>query len=182
MQSIGFKEWAMVCEAFARGRQSIIVRKGGIAEGSAGFSFKHDEFYLFPTWFHEQSEKVRPTDILFPNQPVGEIEIQCRVRLECARVVTSWAVAEALAPSHILRSEVVRERFDYETTPGVHVALVRAFRLLPVWRFPDEKRFAGCRSWVNLPDVPPETRLEPVLSEDDHARRREQSFAILGEG
>ena len=182
MQSIGFKEWAMVCEAFARGRQSIVVRKGGIAEGSAGFSFRHHDFYLFPTWFHEQSGKVRTTDILIPEKPAGEIEIRCLARLECARVVTSWPVAEALAPLHILRSEVVRDRFDYDAAPGVHVALVRAFRLLPAWKFPDEKRFGGCRSWVNLPDPPPEIRLEPVLSEADHDKRREEFFGILGEG
>ena len=181
MQSIGFKEWAVVCDAFARGRQSIIVRKGGIAEGSAGFSFRHQEFYLFPTWFHEQADKVRTTHIHIPPQPAGEIEIQSLARLEYARVVTSWPVAEALAPLHILRSEVVRDRFDYEADPGVHVALVRAFRLVPAWEFPNEKRFGGCRSWVNLPDPPCEVRLEAVLSEIEHDKRRREFFAILGE-
>ena len=52
MESVGFKEWAVVCEAMGRGRQSIILRKGGIAEGREGFSFKYPEFFLFPTWFH----------------------------------------------------------------------------------------------------------------------------------
>jgi hypothetical protein len=33
MESVGFKEWAIVGEALGRGRQSIILRKGGIAEG-----------------------------------------------------------------------------------------------------------------------------------------------------
>ena len=33
--SIAFKEWAGVCAALAEGRQSLIVRKGGIAEGPA---------------------------------------------------------------------------------------------------------------------------------------------------
>src|SRR4029077_8093936 len=59
MESVGFKEWAVVCEALGRGRQSIILRKGGIAEGRDGFLFKHQEFFLFPTWFHEQPPKVR---------------------------------------------------------------------------------------------------------------------------
>jgi hypothetical protein len=39
MESIAFKEWAIVCEALGRGGQSIILRKGGIAEGREGFSF-----------------------------------------------------------------------------------------------------------------------------------------------
>jgi hypothetical protein len=66
MESVGFKEWAIVCEALGRGRQSIILRKGVIAEGRDGFSFRHREFFLFPTYFHEQPEKVREIDIEFP--------------------------------------------------------------------------------------------------------------------
>lgn len=172
----------MVCEALARGRQSLLLRKGGIAEGAEGFSFKHPEFYLFPTWFHEQPAKVRTTELSMPQRTAGKIEIRCLVELECARVVTSWPRAEALAPLHILRSEVVRERFEYEDAPGVHVGLVRAFRVFPAWIFPDEKRFGGCRSWVNLPEPPSAMRLEPVLSEAEHDKRRREFFAIVGEG
>ena len=54
MESIGFKEWALVCAALEQGRQSILLRKGGIAEGRTRFSFQYREFFLFPTWFHEQ--------------------------------------------------------------------------------------------------------------------------------
>jgi hypothetical protein len=57
--SIGFKEWALVCEALGNGTQSIILRKGGIAEGRDGFRFKHDEFLLFPTLYHEQLAKTK---------------------------------------------------------------------------------------------------------------------------
>ena len=179
MQSIGFKEWAVVCEALGRGRQSILVRKGGIAEGRDGFSFKHSEFFLFPTWFHEQPAKVRATDIPMPAEAVGMIEIRYWVRLEFTCVVTSWAAAEMIEPMHILRSEVVRERFDYEEAPGLHIAFVRACRVRPVWTFPAEKRFGGCRSWVDLPTPPSEIEIEPVLTDAEHKSRREQFLVAL---
>ena len=51
--------------------------------------------------------------------------------LELSSVVTSWETAAALAPFHILREEVVRERFDYDACAGIHVAFVRVFRLQP---------------------------------------------------
>mgnify|MGYP003324622683 CR=1 FL=1 len=54
-----FKEWAIVCEALGKGQQSIIFRKGGIHEGKRGFQFKHDQFFLFPTRFHEQEQNVK---------------------------------------------------------------------------------------------------------------------------
>ena len=56
---IAFKEWSLVCDALGRGEQSLILRKGGIAEGRAGFRFQHPEFLLLPTLFHEQAAKLR---------------------------------------------------------------------------------------------------------------------------
>ena len=56
MESVGFKEWAIVCEALGCGRQSMILRKGGIAKAD-GFAFRHRRFFFFPTFFHEQLEK-----------------------------------------------------------------------------------------------------------------------------
>src|SRR3954470_5459322 len=104
MQSIGFKEWAVVCEALGHGRRSVLVRKGGIAEGRDGFSFKQREFFLFPTWFHEQPAKVREVDFPFPVEPAGMMEIRSWVKVEFARAITSWPIAEALEPLHVLRS------------------------------------------------------------------------------
>ena len=179
MQTIGFKEWSVVCEALGRGRQSVLVRKGGIAEGRDGFSFKHSEFFLFPTWFHEQPAKVRASDLAIPEEPAGIIEVRHWVKVEFARVITSWPVAELLQPLHILRSEVVRERFDYEEVPGIHVAFVRAYRVTPRWTFPNEKRFGGCRSWVDLPAPPPAIHLEAALTDAKHESRREQFLALL---
>jgi hypothetical protein len=172
MESIGFKEWAVVCEALGQGRQSIILRKGGIAEGAAGFSFQHRAFFLFPTWFHEQPEKVRAHGLKIPAPPEAEIEIRYFARLEQARIITSWPMAEALAPLHILKPEVVRERFEYDEAPGIHLALVRVFRLATPWKLPNEKKFGGCRSWVPLPEPPVNFQLEPVLSDAEHERVR----------
>jgi hypothetical protein len=194
MESVGFKEWAIVCEALGRGAQSIILRKGGIAEGREGFSFRHREFFLFPTWFHEQPGKVRKAcparppwrersrriDLEFPelnadksagwtDSSRGEIDIKYFARLESSHVITSWRIAEALEPFHILEPDVVRERFEYDRAPGLHVALVRIFRIQPAWTIANEKKYGGCRSWVKLPEPPAELRCEPVLTEAEHA-------------
>ena|SRR5438105_1712258 len=182
MESIGFKEWAIVCRALGSGEQSIIPRKGGLAEGGEGFSFQHREFFLFPTYFHEQVSKVRQPGVDLPEPRPGGIEINFFAKLEIGRVISSWAVAAGLEHLHILQTEVVRERFEYEQTTGLHVAFVRIFRITPAWIFPDEKRFGGCRSWVNLPRPPADLRLEPVLSETEHERRKKEFLEIVGDG
>ena len=162
MEPVGFKEWALVCAALGAGRQSVIIRKGGLAEGRDGFAFQHREFFLFPTFFHEQLARVRLFAPALPEPPPNEIEIRYFVRIEEARIMTDWAEVRALEPLHILRESVVRQRFDYGKTPGVHVAFVRTFQLDPVWRFPDAKAYGGCRSWVGLSEPPAGLRLHPV--------------------
>lgn len=178
MESVGFKEWAIVCEALGRGRQSIILRKGGIAEGRDGFSFKYNEFFLFPTWFHEQPQKVRESFRL-PGENDDTIEIKYAAQIDAVCTITSFETAQALEPLHILQPDVVRERFDYDDAPGLQVALVRVLRLGPTWNFPNEPRYGGCRSWVKLPD-PGNLSLEPVITDDEHAHRRQEFLAITG--
>jgi hypothetical protein len=173
MQSVGFKEWALVCEALGRGEQTILLRKGGIAEGRAGFGFRHSEFFLFPTFFHEQVVKVRTPGVEIPAVRQGEIEIGYFAKLEAQKEITSWSVAASLEPFHILQESVVRERFDYKGA-GLHVALVRVFRLEPSWVLTDKPAYGGCRSWVELPEYPAEMRFEPVLNDLEHAKRAER--------
>lgn len=174
MERVGFKEWALVCAALGAGRQSVLVRKGGLAEGRDGFQFRHREFFLFPTFFHEQAGKTRITDTVVPEPSPNEIEIRFCARIEETRAVTDWATARAFEPLHILAESVVRERFDYDNAPGVQVAFVRVFRLGTPWRFSDQPRYGGCRSWVELPEVPAGLELEPVLDDAEQARRSEQ--------
>lgn len=176
MQNVGFKEWSLVCDALGRGEQSIILRKGGIAEGRAGFSFKHGEFFLFPTFFHEQVDRVRirPTEI--PTS-ADTITLRYYAKIEAVEHIVSLAAAEALAPLHIVSADVVRERFHYESD-GLQVAFVRVFALNEPWSLPDEKRFGGCRSWIDLP-APPPRELRAVLSDDENVRRRDLFLAAL---
>src|SRR5437763_3391140 len=110
MQSVGFKEWALVCEALGRGEQTILLRKGGIAEGRQGFGFRYPDFFLFPTFFHEQAGKVRTPDAVIPAATEGEIQIRYFAKLEAHKKITSWPAAVRLQPFHILDESVVRER------------------------------------------------------------------------
>src|SRR5205814_9660094 len=119
MGRIGFKEWSLVWDVLGQGRQSIILRKGGIAEGREGFSFRNREFFLFPTFFHEQMAKVRiaAADIAAPGNTIA---IRWYAKVERALSINSVAIAEALAPVHIHSPELERECFYY-TRDGVNV-------------------------------------------------------------
>src|SRR5271165_6545650 len=75
-----FKEWAIVCDSIARGETSLIFRKGGIAEGRDGFQFKHQSFFLFPTYFHGQIERTRLSHVrdVKPQQDAVAISVFVR--------------------------------------------------------------------------------------------------------
>ncbi|MBS0660454.1 MAG: DUF1802 family protein [Verrucomicrobia bacterium] len=179
MAVIGFKDWSVLCAAMAQGEQSIILRKGGLAEGRDGFQFKHREFFLYPTAFHEQLAKLRvPAGRDVPEAGEEQVAFFAAFRLEWSAAVTDWEAARALEPFHLYREEVVRERFDYDEAPGLQVAFGRALRVEPAWIVPYERRFGGCRSWIQLPEQAPAfSSMSPALDDTTHAQRGGQLAA-----
>jgi hypothetical protein len=176
---VAFKEWAVICEALGTGLQSVIIRKGGIAEGKAGFAFRHGEFLLFPTWFHEQLEKTTlPPDTVVPDEPGEELEVRYTATIEWSGILSDWERVSRLRALHVLRDSVVEERYRYRETEGVHVAFVRVYRLDPPIRLRNEKKYGGCRSWVDLPEVEGSVRVS-VISDEEHQRRRKLLEELL---
>ena len=193
--SIGFKEWTLVCDALGSGAQSIIIRKGGIAEGRAGFRFEHPEFFLFPTLFHEQVAKLKlPPDAALPApRGDGQHEITLRVRVEWTQDVADLAVVRRLAPFHIWQDSEIEKRFRYELPSakregaegaegeqcGVSVAFVRVEKLSAPFVLPDSPKFGGCRSWIPLPELPTGLTGVPTLDESAHRARESEIRAVL---
>jgi len=178
--STAFKEWAVVCEALGSGQQSIIIRKGGIAEGRQGFAFRHEEFFLFPTFFHEQLAKTTlPPETLIPEPTEEELEIRFAAAVEWTQLVTDLDLLARLRDFHVLQHSEIEARFHYDEPQGVHVAFVRIYRLEPALRLKNEKKYGGCRSWLDLPEAEG-VALVSVLSDEEHARRRELLKRLLG--
>lgn len=180
----GFKEWTLVCDALGQGVQSLIIRKGGIAEGRAGFRFQHEEFLLFPTLFHEQVAKLKlPAETHLPTTRAdGQHEVSLRARVEWTRDIADLDLARRLAPFHLWQDSEIEKRFRYEEEkgkPGVSVAFVRIERLSPPLVFPDSPKYGGCRSWIQLPDLPEGTTATPVLDEATLRGREADILAAL---
>jgi len=150
--SIALKEWATVCLALAEGRQSLLIRKGGIAEGSGGFRFEHEQFWLFPTQFHQTPDQLTAEGAALLRRvsapPAGRLVIDCYAIVRSVAFLHDEQSLASLQGHHVLSSEVVRERFHYRR-PGLFIAAVEVFRRPPV-ELADDPRFAGCHSWVDL--------------------------------
>ena len=57
---MALKEWAVVVQALAEGAQLLLLRKGGIAEEDGEFRLATREFFLYPTWEHQQEAWLQP--------------------------------------------------------------------------------------------------------------------------
>jgi hypothetical protein len=176
-----FKEWTLICETLGRGAQSLIIRKGGIAEGRDGFRFKHPDFLLFPTLFHEQVAKLRlPASAALPAaREDGQHVISLAAHVEWTRDVTDWEKVRALEPFHLWTEAEIDKRFRQDDAPGVSVAYVRISRLSEPLVFPDAPKYGGCRSWIDVPNLAAATRLDPVLDETSHLDRSRQLLALI---
>jgi hypothetical protein len=153
--NVALKEWAVVIEALARGRQRFLLRKGGIAEGKRGFEIRHDEFLLYPTWEHQQIGSIRAEfHELFeqarPRRP-GVVRFQYLARV--TDVFRAPARAEAMYPldgEHIWARCYLETRYGYRPDLPLFAVIVRLYRLAREGELPEISRYAGCRSWVGL--------------------------------
>ena len=167
-----FKEWAIVCASIERGETSLIFRKGGIAEGPKGFQFQHRCFFLFPTYFHEHVERTRLSRERDVTSRDDCVAISVFVEVEFTALLRDLKAIQMLEPFHVLKPNVLEERFHYDQEKGLHVAFLRAFGVSPVWELALHPSYRGCRSWVSLPDAPADLHKEPVLSDQEQDYRR----------
>jgi hypothetical protein len=150
------KEWAVLVNAMARGDVVAMVRKGGIREQRAGFQVRHDRFLLYPTYFHEKAAEVAPRFVPTLDAAHARRPPEGVVRLEyVADVVAVWAVSDlerlrAIEGEHGLAWPAVESRFHYKNRPGVQVVAVRLSRLPSPVDVIEQRRYAGCVSWVEL--------------------------------
>lgn len=175
-----FKEWAVVCAALAEGRQTLLVRKGGIHERSGRFAVEHDEFWLFPTRFHqdpdELCEDARPLlkTVASDAPPAGALLLSLYAVVDEIIVLQDESRLSQLSGLQVLAEPTIRERFHYRT-PGLFVLPARISRLPKPVVLADSPHFAGCRTWVDLQRDLPTAALRPVL---DSAAHREQVSLI----
>ena len=157
--------------ALLDGRQTVLLRKGGI--GEKRFDVAASRFVFFPTVAHSHAERVRPEHQALLAPAAADSTDDELVLRAGARVVDVIAVdrpenLKVIAPLHIWTDESVRaDRLDFRPKHRLTVLVVRAHRLAPAISIPRTDQYAGCTSWVDL-DVDP-TWGEPV--HDDAALR-----------
>lgn len=185
-QQKALKEWAVVCRALEKGRQSVLLRKGGIIEETRDFSLVEKRFLLFPTYEHQDLDSVQqPYRGWFretlENKPPDDV-----VR------ISSWAEVSALFLTHDLPSllaisdlyawstDYIRMRMAYKPRKPMNVVVVRTWMLPEPVDVPVLEHFAGCKSWVPLDRAITLTGSRPALSDAEHGQSAGEIAHALG--
>jgi hypothetical protein len=158
LTSPALKEWSAAVHALLDGRQTVLLRKGGI--GEKRFEVASSRFLLFPTVAHSHAERVRPEhrDLLgvaAADSTEDEFVLRAGARVVEAIQVERPEGLESLAPLHIWTDDSVRaDRLDFRPKHRLTVLVVSAAPLREPIRLPRTPDYRGCTSWVQLPVSP----------------------------
>jgi len=158
MTQPALKEWSAAVHALLDGRQTVLLRKGGIHEKR--FALTASRFLLFPTVAHSHAQRVRPEhrDLLDPaaaDSTDAALMLRAGAKVVAAVEVNRPAALDEIADLHIWTSDSVREdRLDFRPKHRLTVLVVAASPLVEPVRLARSPEYAGCKSWVPLPVDP----------------------------
>lgn len=183
---LALKEWAVTVRALEDGHQTILLRKGGIAEKEREFRPRTDDFLLYPTFEHEDPASVQPRHRELLREAHGNPPPEDRVLFRSWGRVEEVLRVEALDPLLDLRDEYIwspeeiRGRWAWKPERPLYLLGVRILRLPTVQSLPRKRQYGGCRSWVELHEDVAVARSRPVLADDAFADRMDRIARHVG--
>lgn len=155
--TLALKEWGAVALALLEGRQTVLLRKGGIHEKR--FEVGHHRFVLFPTVAHSHLERVRPEHRDLVERGTADVDaeeaafnVRCGLSVIDVVTVTRPERLAAIEDLHIWTADSVHEdRLEFRPKQALQVLVVRAVALPRVVRLPRLEKYGGCKSWLDLP-------------------------------
>ena len=167
---VAFKEWASIVEVLGIGEQILILRKGGMHEKGKKFDVAHPEFFLFPTFEHQNPKDLLPAGeavlkkVLLAKPAPDIIPIRYYSVVEDSFWISEEVTLKRLEAFHVWSWDCVKARFDWGEEKGLFGIIVRIFSIPELLLLENQKRYGGCRSWVELEKPPATASLKPVLT------------------
>ncbi len=151
----GLKEWATAIKALEHGKQTVILRKGGVLETTSGFKIESKKFLLFPTWEHQEIKHVKPEYHNLLNQTLnnkpkeGYNTITSIAEVLDHKDISSNKIIDDLSPFHIWSDEYIKERINWMPEKPLKAMFLKVFTF-PQIEIPLQSDFKGCKSWIEL--------------------------------
>ena len=180
----GLKEWATVVKALEQGKQTVILRKGGILETASGFSIESKKFFLFPTWEHQEINHVKPefhnflNEVLDKKPDEGLNKISSYTEVLYEKDVKSNDVINNLSPFHVWSDSYIQERKNWMPEKPMKAVFLRTTKI-PEFDLSLQPEFSGCKSWIELNSNFQEGRL--ALKDNEINQKLQEFKEIVNE-
>ena len=154
----GLKEWATVVKALEHGKQTVILRKGGILETASGFMVESKKFLLFPTWEHQEIKHVKTQYHDFLNETLnhkpkdGYNIITSSAEVLDQRDISSNKIIDNLSSFHVWSDEYIKERINWMPEKPLKAIFLKVYTF-PQIELPLQTDFEGCKSWIELNSI-----------------------------
>ncbi len=152
------KEWATVVKALEQGKQTVILRKGGILETASGFNIETKKFFLFPTWEHQEIKYVKPefhnflNEVLEKKPGVGFNKISSYAEVLYEKDIGSSKTIEELLSFHIWSDSYIEERRNWMPEKPMKAVFLKTVKI-PEFNLALKPEFSGCKSWIELNSI-----------------------------
>ncbi len=166
-----------MCRALEEGRQSVLLRKGGIIEETRDFALVERRFLLFPTYEHQDEGSVQDPYRAWFRETLGARPSGDVVRISAWAEVTDLFLTHdldrllQLAPFYAWSEDYIRMRMAYKPRKPMNVVVVRTSVLPQPIDLPALEHFAGCKSWVPLDSAIPLEGSSSAIGEEEHLSR-----------
>jgi hypothetical protein len=172
-------------EVLGGGEQTLILRKGGIHEQGKRFNVAHREFFLFPTFEHQNPEDLKPRGakilkkVSDEKPEPGILPIRYYAVVEESFWISEEKILQELSPFHFWSWECIKARYEAGEKKGLFGLVVRIHAFPEPTVLQNLKQYGGCRSWVELEKPLPTGSLKAVLTDEAFQERRRELEKIL---
>lgn len=179
-----FKEWAIAVSALAEGQTIMLLRKGGIREGSKQFQVKQQQVWLYPTYEHQKPDLLKPQyskqvrEVTSGWHP-ATVEIQSYGEITHVLRVDDWETLQKLEPYHVWNERMISDRFKWKPQQPLTILLLRVANLPTPVTIPYDESYGGCKSWIDLVQPISLQGLKPVLATDVYQQQVERILSII---
>ncbi len=169
MCKMALKEWDVIVSALASGQQSILLKKGGLRESKPRFEVKYDEFFMYPTYYHQSRQFLKPsaTDLNHESEQDIDGVVTLSVFVEVSSIFEIHTQEEIMSiePFHIFNNSLLTKKFNWRPSQPLTLLIIRAYVLQQPQALMVMDEYIGCKSWVEFIEEYPVGVAKPAINE-----------------